>query len=255
MGSEFADKVVGIGANIIDFKVGDRVFGFDHLRGAAHAEYMTEAAGGPVTTLPEGYSYEQVAPAGEGATYAINVIRAVRIGSGQRALVYGAAGAIGSVAVQILRHLGVHVTAACGTNSVALVEKLGAERVISFETEDFTQIPERFDFIFDAVGKSSYGTCRKLLAPQGTHYSTELGRGFQNPLLTIWFAMTRSRRVFPIPKIDKEKIEHINKLLESGAYQPPVDRTYPLDEIVEAVRYVETGQKIGNVVLRVAPSD
>jgi NADPH:quinone reductase-like Zn-dependent oxidoreductase len=255
-GSEFAGKVVGIGANVTDLKVGDRVFGFDDLRGAAHAEYMTEAASGPFTTIPDGCSYEQVAPAAEGATYAINVIRAVRIRKGQRALVYGASGAIGSAAVQILRHLGVSITAVCDTNSVALVEKLGADRVISFETEDFTQLPERFDFIFDAVGKSSYGTCTKLLAPHGTYYSTELGRGFQNPLLAIWFTITRSRRViFPIPKIDKEKIEYIKQLLESGEYTPVIDRTYPLDEIVEAVRYVETGQKIGNVVLRVAPSD
>jgi NADPH:quinone reductase-like Zn-dependent oxidoreductase len=151
-GSEFAGKVVGIGADVTDFKVGDRVFGFDDLRGSAHAEYMTEAAGGPVTTMPSGDTYEQVAPAAEGATYAINVIRAVRIRKGQRALVYGASGAIGSAAVQILKHLGVRITAVCGTNSVSVVEKLGADRVISFETEDFTQIPERFDFIFDAVG-------------------------------------------------------------------------------------------------------
>jgi NADPH:quinone reductase-like Zn-dependent oxidoreductase len=120
-GSEFAGKVVGIGADVTDFKVGDRVFGFDDLRGAAHAEYMTEAAGGPITTMPSGGSYEQVAPAAEGATYAINVIRAVRIRRGQRALVYGASGAIGSAAVQILKHLGVHMQeVACSARDLLL---------------------------------------------------------------------------------------------------------------------------------------
>ena len=251
-GSEFAGKIVEIGENVRDFKVGDKVFGFEDLKSGAHAEYMAEAANGSITTMPEGFSYQEIAPAGEGATYAISVIRPAGVKQGQQVLVYGASGAIGSAAVQILKHLGAAVTAVCGTKNIKLVKSLGADKVISFETEDFTKINETFDFIFDAVGKSSYGACKKLLNPKGKYYSTELGKVGQNPLLAIWFAMIGTRKViFPIPKINKEKIEYIKQLIEAGAYKPVVDRTYRLDQIIEAAKYVETGQKTGNVVISV----
>lgn len=251
-GSEFAGKVVEIGADVRDFKPGDKVFGFDDVRGSAHAEYMTEPAAGPLTTMPEGFSYQEMAPAAEGATYALNAIKAVGVLKGQKVLVYGATGAIGSAAVQILKHLEAEVTAVCGTKNVKLVKSLGADNVISFEKEDFTRLDDRFDFVIDAVGKSSYGACKNLLNPKGKYCSTELGRGVQNPLLAVWFAITGSRKViFPIPKINKENVEYIKQLIESGAYKPVIDRTYPLDEIIEAAKYVETGQKTGNVVIKV----
>jgi len=251
-GSEFAGKVVEIGEDVKDFKVGDKVFGFEDLRSGAHAEFMAEAARGSMATIPEGFSYQEVAPAGEGATYALNVIRAARVKKGQNVLVYGASGAIGSAAVQILKYLKISVTAVCGTKNVKLVKSLGADKVINYEEEDFTSVDDKFDFIFDSVGKSSYGACKKLLSPRGKYYSTELGRGGQNPLLAIWFAITGSHKViFPIPKINKEKIEYIKQLVETGAYKPVIDRTYPIDEIIEATKYVETGQKTGNVLIRV----
>lgn len=252
-GSEFAGKIVEVGTDVKEFKPGDDVFGFEDVRSGAHAEYMTEVAGGSIAKMPEGFSFEEMAPAGEGATYALSVIEVAGVKQGQKVLVYGASGAIGSAAVQIIKHLGAEVTAVCGTKNVELVRSLGVDSVIDYETEDFTQIADRFDFIFDAVGKSSYGACKKLLGPNGTYCSTELGPHGQNPFLAIWFAITGSRRViFPIPKINKEKMEYIKQLVESGAYKPVIDRTYPLDEIVEATKYVETGQKTGNVVIKIA---
>lgn len=251
-GSEFAGKIVEVGPAVTEFAVGDDVFGFNDVGGGAHAEYKVEAEAGPMAKMPKGYSYLEMAPATEGATYALNVINAAGVTSGQKVLVYGATGAIGSAAVQILMHLGADVTAVCGTKNVELIKSLGADKVISYEIEDFTKTNDKFDFVFDAVGKSSYGTCKKILSPKGIYYSTELGKGGQNPLLALWFIITGSRKViFPVPKINKEIVENIKQLIESGAFKPVIDNTYPLDEIVEATRYVETGQKTGNVVIQV----
>ncbi len=252
-GSEFAGKVVKIGAGVKNFKVDDKVFGFEDVRSGAHAEYMATAAAGSITKIPTGFSYYQVAPAGEGAAYAMSSIEAANVESGHKVLVYGASGAIGSAAIQILKHRGAEVTAVCGTKNVELMKLLGADKVIDYETEDFTKISDRFDFIFDAVGKSSYGVCKKLLNHKGKYCSTELGKGGQNPLLALWFAATGSRKViFPVPKINKESIEAVEYLLKSGSYMPVIDRTYPLDEIVAATKYVETEQKTGSVVIKVA---
>lgn len=251
-GSEFAGKIVEIGVNASEFIVGDKVFGFEDVRGGAHAEYMVQRADGSIAKMPSGFSYEEMAPAGEGATYALNVLKAVGIKKNQNVLVYGASGAIGSAAVQILKHQGARVTAVCGTKNVKLVKSLGADEVIDYQKQDFTKTDDRFVFVFDAVGKSSYGVCRKLLTPKGQYYSTELGKGGQNIFLSLWFSLTGSRKVlFPIPKINKEMIEHIKSLVESGAYKPVVDKIYPLDDIVQATKYVETEQKTGNVVIRV----
>ncbi len=252
-GSEFAGKVVEVGADVTEFSIGDNVFGFEDVRSGAHAEYMAVAAGGSIAKMPKGFGYQELAPAGEGATYALSIIKAGEVKKGQKVLVYGASGAIGSAAVQIVKHLGAEVVAVCGTKNVELVKSLGADNVIDYETEDFTKVDDRFDFAFDAVGKSTYGACKNVLKPTGKYCSTELGPGGQNPLLAIWFAITGSRRViFPIPKINKETMEYIKQLIESGAYKPVIDRTYPLDQIIEASRYVETGQKTGNVVIEVA---
>jgi NADPH:quinone reductase-like Zn-dependent oxidoreductase len=165
-GSEFAGEVVEVGDDVLDYMAGDKVFGFDDVRGGAHAEYVVKPASGPFAIMPEGFSYEELAPAAEGATYALNAIRAAGVTKGQKVMVYGASGAIGSAAVQILKYLGAHVTAVCGTKNVARVQELKPDRVIDYETEDFTRLDGGFDFIFDAVGKSSYGVCKKLLAPQ-----------------------------------------------------------------------------------------
>jgi NADPH:quinone reductase-like Zn-dependent oxidoreductase len=213
---------------------------------------MAVAANGSLATMPEGRDYIEMAPAGEGATYALSIIKAAGVKDGQKVLVYGASGAIGSAAVQILRHMGVQVTAVCGTKNVELIKSIGAHKVISFETEDFTLINDTFDLVLDAVGKTSYGATKKLLNSNGKYCSSELGKDGQNPLMAIWFALTGSNKViFPIPKINQEQIQIIQQLVEVGAFKPVVDRVYALDEIVEAAAYVETGQKTGNVVIKV----
>ncbi len=251
MGSEFVGEVVGLGSKVTEFAVGDVVFGFDDVHGAAHAEYMVERSNGPIAKLPKNVNYQKMFPATEGATYALNVIEASGIKSGQKALVYGASGAIGSAAVQILKYRGVEVTAVCGSDAVSSVKALGADTVVDYQKGDFTSTDEHYDLIIDAVGKSSYKICKPLLNSGGTYTSSELGRGGQNPLLALLFVITGSKKViFPIPKINKEKIEYIRDMFASGAFKPLVDKEYSFDQIVEASRYVESGQKVGNVVIR-----
>jgi len=255
-GSEFAGKIVEVGSDVSEFKRGDKVFGFEDVRSGAHATYMVVDASGSIVKIPAGFSFKEVAPAGEGATYALSIIRAAKVVKGQKVLVYGASGAIGSAAVQILKSLEVDVTAVCGTKNVELIASLGVDTVIDYQKQDYTNTTDRFDFVFDAVGKTSYGVCKKILKPTGKYCSTELGKYGQNVFLAVWFGITRSRRViFPIPRINKEKMEYIKQLLESGAYRPIIDRTYSLDKIVEAARYVETGQKTGNVVVTVVDTE
>ena len=194
-----------------------------------------------------------MAPATEGSHYALAYIRAAGIDDGSEVLVYGATGAIGSAAVQVIKSLGAHVTAVCGSANVDLVAGLGADRVVDYTATDFTADSQRYDLVLDAVGKCSFWQCRRLLKPRGIWTSTDLGPFSQNPLLALSTRFSRGRRVlFPLPRIDREMVEHIKSLVESGRFTPVVDRTYPLESIVEAYRYVETRQKIGNVVIAVA---
>jgi NADPH:quinone reductase-like Zn-dependent oxidoreductase len=144
----------------------------------------------------------------------------------------------------------VHVTAVCATDHIGLVEGLGADRVIDYTTEDFTAQEQRYDLVFAAVGKRSFGECKRLLKRRGIYCSTDLGPLSQNPVLALVTPLLRSKRVqFPIPSDDQEMIGYLGGLLESGALKPVIDRTYPLDEILDAYRYVETGHKVGNVVV------
>lgn len=251
-GSEFAGKVVAVGKEVKEFKIDDKVFGFDDVSFGAHAEYKVIPSSSTISTIPKYMTYVEAAPITEGALYAYNDIEAANVKKNHNVLIYGASGAIGSSAIQIIKHIGAKVTAVCGTKNVNLLKSLGADRVIDYKKEDFTQIDQQFDFIFDAVGKSSYGQCKKLLKPTGIYCSTELGFMCQNPLLAMWYSLIGSRRViFPIPQSNKEKIEYLKNLIESGSYKPHVDRIYQLKDIIEATRYVETGKKVGNVVIQV----
>jgi NADPH:quinone reductase-like Zn-dependent oxidoreductase len=252
LGNEFAGAVEAVGRRVTSFEVGDRVFGFSGSRFGAHAEYMAIPEDGFVATMPANLSYEQAAPSTEGSHYALSLIRAAKVRSGQDVLVNGATGAIGSAAVQLLEHLGAAVTAVCGTEHVELVKDLGADRVIDYTAEDFTKDEQRYEVVLDAVGKSSFGRCKRLLKPRGVYLSTDLGPLSQNPILALVTPLFGGRKVrFPIPKQDQEMARYFKQLLESGAFKPLIDRRYRLEQIVEAYRYVETGQKIGNVVLSV----
>ncbi len=253
LGTEFAGEVEAVGSGVTSLEVGDRVFGYIEGPFGAHAEYVTTREDASVATMPANSTFEEAAASTEGSHYALANIRAAKIGSGQDVLVYGGTGAIGSAAVQLLKSLGAHVTAVCSTEHVALVERLGADRVIDYRAADFTTDDQIYDVVFDAVGKSSFGRCKRLLKPKGIYLSTELGPFPQNPILALITPLFGGKKVlFPIPKHDQEMVKYIKGLVESGAFKPVIDRRYPLDEIVEAYRYVETGQKIGNVVISVA---
>ena len=253
LGNEFAGVVDAVGEGVNRFAVGDRVFGYDDSRFGGHAEYLVIGQDAAVSTMLDGRNFEEMAPATEGAHYALAYIRAARVGDNSAVLVYGATGAIGSAAVQIIKSLGAQVTAVCSSEQVDLVARLGADRVVDRTTTDFTADTERYDFVFDAVGKCSFWQCRKLLKPRGIWSSTDLGPLSQNPLLVLTTRWSRGRRVlFPFPKIDQELVEYLKGLVESRQFTPIVDRTYSLKEIVEAYRYVETQQKIGNVVIKMS---
>ena len=256
LGNEFAGEVEAVGSGVTSFEVGDRVFGFNGTRFGAHAEYMAMPEDGLLATIPANLTYEEAVPSTEGSQYALSLIRNAKVQRGQDVLVNGATGAIGSAAVQLLKHLGAEVTAVCDTRNVELVKRLGADRVIDYTAEDFTKDEQTYDVVLDAVGKSSFGRCRRLLRPRGIYLSTDLGPLSQNPFLALITPLFGGRKVmFPIPKKpDREMARYFKELIESGAFKPVIDRRYPLDQIVEAYRYVETGQKIGNVVISVEPS-
>jgi NADPH:quinone reductase-like Zn-dependent oxidoreductase len=256
LGNEFAGEVAEVGSDVTSFKVGDRVFGYNDGSFGAHAEYMSIPQDGMLATIPAGLAYEEAAPSTEGSHYALACIRAAKIRNGQDILVYGASGAIGSAGVQLIRSIGARVTAVCDTRHVELVGGLGAERVIDYTVDDFTKDGHEYDVVIDAVGKSSFGRCRGLLKPQGVYISTDLGPYSQNPFLALTTPLLGGKKVmFPLPRQDTAMAQYFKTLIESGEFKPVIDRRYSLDEIVEAYRYVETGQKTGNIVISVKPSD
>jgi NADPH:quinone reductase-like Zn-dependent oxidoreductase len=250
LGTEFAGVVEAVGGGVTSFVVGDRVFGYNEGRFGTHAEYLSIPADGSVATIPASVTYQEAVPSMEGSHYALAHIRAAKIRSGQDILVYGASGAIGSAALQLLKSIGANVTAVCGTDHLELVRRLGADRVIDYTAGDFTKDGQRYDVVLDSVGKTSFSQCKRLLKPAGIYISSELGPLAQNPFRALVAPLHGGKKVmFPIPKHDQLMVEHFRKLIESGAFTPVIDRTYPLDQIVEAYRYVEAGQKTGNVVI------
>ena len=254
LGTEFAGRVAALGTGVSGFAVGQRVFGWSGPPFGAHAEYLTVPAAGPVAAVPEGVADEQAAPGTEGAHYAMAMLTRAKVGAGSSVLVNGATGGIGSAAVQLARQLGAHVTGVCGGEHLDLVRGLGAERVIDYTAGDFTRDGQRYDAVLDAVGKSSFGRCRRLLAPGGIYLSSELGALAQNPLLALAAPLWPGRTVgFPVPRISQAMVASFSRLLAAGRFRPLVDRTYPLERIVEAYRYVESGRKLGNVLISVRP--
>jgi NADPH:quinone reductase-like Zn-dependent oxidoreductase len=252
LGCEFAGVIEEIGRLVTTFKKGDKVFGYNDKTFGGHAEYLTIAESDAITHLPNNLNFNEAAPITEGAHYALNNIRASKVEAGQNVLVYGATGAIGSAAVQLLKYFGANVTAVCNTKNVALVKSLGADIVIDYQTQDFTKTQTRFHFIFDAVGKSSFRQCKPLLTEKGKYISTELGKNGENIFFALTTAIFAGKKVlFPIPTINKADVVFLKELVEKGEYKPVIDRAYALSQIVEAYTYVETAQKVGNVVLNI----
>ncbi len=252
LGTEFAGEVEAVGSDVTSHRVGDRVCGYCEGTFGAHAEYMTIRAGRLIASIPADSTFEESAPSTEGSHYALGMLRRAGIQNGDDILINGATGAIGSAAVQIAKSLGANVTAVCGTEHLALVEGLGADRVIDYQATDFTKDEQRYKLVLDAVGKSSFRRCRRLLKPRGIYISSDVGLFWHGPMLALITPLFRGRKImFVVPRDDPEGKKYLIGLIESGEFKPVIDRRYPLDQIVEAYRYVETGQKVGNVVITV----
>lgn len=252
LGSEIAGEIEAMGKDVVSFKEGDRVFGLSGESFGAHAEYICLPEEGSVTTIPANVTYEEAAAVCDGAMLALTCLRKADIQPGQRILINGATGSIGTAAVQIARYFGVEVTAVCNTKNLELVKSLGADEAIDYTQEDFTKHGQTYDVVFDAVGKSSFSRCRRLLKRGGVYIASDLGFLFQNPIYALLTPKIGSKKViFPIPRHSKRDIAFFKELVEAGKLKAVIDRRYPLEQIVEAYRYVETGQKTGNVVIEV----
>jgi NADPH:quinone reductase-like Zn-dependent oxidoreductase len=252
LGTEFAGIIEAVGKTVASYEVGDKVFGFNESGFGSHAEYMTISEDEALATMPRNITYEQAAASTEGAHYAHNFIKKVDLRSGQEVLVNGATGAIGSAAVQLLRYFGVNVTAVCNGKDIELVRSLGADRVLDYTKEDFTKDGQKYDFVFDTVGKSSFAKCRPLLEPNGVYISSELGFMAQNVLFALTTPIIGNKKViFPLPTDCRGSVLFVKKLIEEGNFRTVIDRKYPLEQVVEAYKYVEKGQKVGNVVITV----
>ena len=250
LGTEFAGRVDAVGAAVTEFQIGDEVCG---VKSGSNAEYVTVREDGVIVQKPTGLTYEEAAAVPEGSLLALTCLRPAYPIEGKRVLVYGAAGSVGTAAVQLLaHHFEAKVTAVCDTKDVELVRSLGAREVIDRFQADFTKNGETFDVIFDAVGKHSFRRCRRSLNRGGIYISMDLGFMYHVPLLALATRFIGSRRAtVGIGHYRRDDLLLVKELVEAGKYRPVIDRTYALDEVVEATRYVESGQKAGNVVLRV----
>jgi NADPH:quinone reductase-like Zn-dependent oxidoreductase len=263
LGSELAGVVEAIGTDVKTFISGDKVFGLSALNFGAHAEYICLPETGSFTTMPANISFNEAAAVCDGLMLAITYIRKIDFKNERKILINGASGSIGSACLQLAKYYGAEITAVCNTKNTEIVKMLGADEVIDYTKEDFTKNGKLYDVVIDAVGKSSFFSCRKILKPNGVYFSTELGYLAQNvflALLTPIFSNLPGRRTsrkvkFPIPKDSKEDIIFFKELIDAGKYKAVIDRCYSLSEIVEAHRYVETGQKTGNVVITLIHND
>jgi len=249
-GTDFAGKIEAVGKRVNSFKVGDKVWGFYDTGLGSHAQYLALSEDKPISFIPDTLSYEETAASAEGAHYAYNFIKKTNIKAGQRVLVNGATGAIGTAAVQLLKYFGVWVTAVCNTRNIELIKTLGADKIIDYTKEDFTQDDGQYNFVFDAVGKSTFARCKPLLHPRGIYISSELGPRAQNIYLAVFTPIMGGKKVvFPIPSDIKGSLQFINRIIEQGKFKPVIDRMYPLERIADAFTYVATGEKTGNVVI------
>jgi NADPH:quinone reductase-like Zn-dependent oxidoreductase len=237
---------------VTEFAPGDRVFG---VRSGAQAELVCVRERGALAHMPEGLSFEEAAALPDGAALALACFRKAGSLEGKRVLVYGASGSVGTAGVQLAKHLGAHVTAVTDTKRLDLARSLGADEVVDYLYEDFTRRGEAYDVVFDAVGKHSFRRSRRALASGGVFLETDGGFMWHAPLAILLTRFLGDKRVhLGITRYSKDDVRLLKELVEAGAYRAVVDRTYALEDVAEAHRYVETGQKTGNVVLAIASS-
>jgi NADPH:quinone reductase-like Zn-dependent oxidoreductase len=254
LGVELAGEVEAVGSAVHDFKVGDEVFGQPSRYFGAHAEYVCVAERAALAHKPAGMSFDEAAAVCDGASQALGSLRNAEVREGSRLVIYGASGSLGTAAVQLAKHFGAHVTAVCGTDHVELVRSLGADEVIDYRQQDFTNNGQTYDAIIDAVGKYSFRRGRRSLKPGGVYIATDGGRFFVETIglliATRWVGSKRVRGA--IGRRIKADVLLLKELIEAGKYRAVVDRRYPMDQAVEAHRYVEGWHKAGNVVLTIS---
>ena len=254
LGVELAGEVEAVGAAVSEFKVGDEVFGSPSTFFGAHAEYVCVPETGPIAHKPAGTSFEEAAAVCDGAMQALSTLRLADAKDGRRIVVYGASGSLGTAAVQLAKHFGAHVTAVCSTKKVELVRSLGADEVVDYLRQDFTKSGQSYDAIIDAVGKYSFRRGRRALKSGGVYVATDGGRflleTFAFLIATRWVGRRRVRGA--IGRRSKQDVQLLKELIEAGEFRAVIDRRYPMDQVADAHRYVETWQKAGNVVLVIA---
>jgi len=254
LGTDFSGEVLEVGSQVNTFKKGDRVCGFIDTSAESQADYTTVKAK-YVFPIPTNINYKEAAASLEGASYAHTSIAKSNIEAGQTILINGATGGIGSALIQFMAQYDVEITATCNTKNIELVKSLGAHKIIDYTKTDFTKsFSDTYDFIFDSVGKSTYGQCKHLLKKKGIYESSELGPYAQNLFFAITTFSTKKVQ-FPIPGKIKTRVAYILDLLEKGIFKPVIDRAYSLENIAEAYDYVISGEKTGNVLIEMNKMD
>jgi len=256
LGTEFSGMVEEVGTNVKLLKKGDKVFGSSANGNGAHAEYICLPEDGPFVIKPDDITYEEAAAIPYGALTALPFLRdSGKINSGQKVLIIGASGSVGTFAVQFAKHFGAEVTGLCSSSNVELVKSLGADKVIDYTKEDFTKNGEIYDIIFDTVGKTSYSACKKSLSKYGTYLTAYLYVSILFQMLwTTKISKNGKKAIIAFTGLrtfqDKVRDLHFTKeLFEKGIIKPVIDKKYPLEEIIEAHRYVDKGHKKGNVII------
>jgi NADPH:quinone reductase-like Zn-dependent oxidoreductase len=247
LGTELAGEIEAVGKDVTLFKKGDRVFGYPGMSMGAYAEYicLPEEV---VAEKPANTTYEEAAAVLQGALTALFFLGKGKIQSGQKVLIFGASGGVGTAAVQLAKYFGAEVTGVCSTTKIELVKSLGADKVIDYTKEDFTKSGQTYDIIFDTVGKSSVSGCKRSLKKKGFYLFTTFG--LPKLVKILWLSMTSSKKLFfGTLKERTEDLIFLRELIEGGKIKSVIDRRYPLEQTAEAHRYVETGHKKGNVVI------
>ena len=250
LGQEIAGEIESVGKSVKRFKKGDRVFGHTGIRFGGYAEYVCMPEEGALATKPANMTFEEAAGVPTGGLEALHFLRKGNVRRGQKVLIYGASGSIGTFAVQLARYFGAEITGVCSTMNVAMVRSLGADKVIDYTQEDFTKTGQTYDVIFDTIGKSSFSGSIRSLKQKGSYL-------LANPKMSqkvrgLWTSMTGGRKVISGAASQKaEDLIFLKELIEAGKLKTVIDRCYPLEQNPEAHRYVEKGHKKGNVIIRV----